>query len=132
MNYDLARELRDAGFPQMGDGDALILHNRKDPENDQTMSVIPWAIYVYHPQKGKEVMYAPSLSELIEACGESFEALTMEHSHQGNGWNAIAFYGGRHGHGGSPEEAVARLWLAMKCVGVHIASEDNAAVGSME
>ena len=96
MHYQLAKELADAGFPQGGKGgyavppDKIVLRRE-----DRT--------------------YCPTLSELIEACGENFAWLRLESKR----WAARAFvndekdspYGGQ---GDTPEEAVARLWLALR------------------
>lgn len=69
MNYELALALKNTGFQQFGDGFALI-PNKKLPESDETMSSISWPLYVYNPENDKKVVYAPTLEELIEACGE--------------------------------------------------------------
>ena len=53
----------------------------------------------------------PTLSQLIEAC-EDFEALTKEHSLAGDEWVASSFHKRLFGRGSTPDEAVARLWLA--------------------
>lgn len=119
MTYELAKSLKDAGFPQTGDGFALV-PNRKLPESDETMSVIPWCQYVYHPtsEHGK-TLYAPTLTELIRACGEPFKYL---HFHQerfkpSNGqWSAKYRDANGKYHilwGHDPEEAVAHLYLAL-------------------
>lgn len=102
ISHELARQLKDAGFPQHIEG-----------------SLNPIA----------EPAYEPTLSELIAACGsdsplnlhfyplKGFEkweasnvALSMEALRQGaegkGGWGLIA-------NGATPEEAVARLWLAL-------------------
>lgn len=107
MNYKLAKELMDAGFPQRDDG--VTLHSDKcggwdnpDPEcRDDTRPMVP------------------TLSELIEACGEEFYGLTRI---EDDDWYATTFdmkLSKKKGHalaGGdykTPEEAVARLWLAL-------------------
>lgn len=87
MKYELIKKLKDAG---LGDGSFGFIDGTKVP-----------------------ILSGLSLSELIEACGDSFEGLTMEHSHTGNEWNALAFHLGQHGHGKTPEEAVANLWLEL-------------------
>jgi hypothetical protein len=56
--------------------------------------------------------YVPTLSELIEACEERFWKLTKRLN--ATGWVAIAKApNGGNANGSSPEEAVARLWLAL-------------------
>lgn len=89
ITYELAKELKDAGFPQN------ILGKVDD-----------WVVRM------------PSLFELIESCGDNFDYL--ERGTQG-GWYAYHENFGAteeescddSGHGSSPEEAVARLWLAL-------------------
>jgi hypothetical protein len=70
MSYELAKELKGVGFPQLGDGFALI-PLRELPESDPTMSRIPWCQYVFHPEEN--AVYEPTLSELIEACGRNLD-----------------------------------------------------------
>ena len=99
MEYDVAKELMDAGFTQGGNGswahpkDAIVI------------------------QSGDRV-YVPTLEELIEACEkkEGYEHFSLEH--QQLGWFASIeaqdeqTYSGSHQ--ATAEEAVARLWLALK------------------
>ena len=69
MDYKLAKQLKDAGFSQNG-GSGLCEEKHdhmKDREN------------CHHPSR-------PTLSELIEACGDRFEALIK----QAGGWVAIS------------------------------------------
>jgi hypothetical protein len=122
MNYQLVKQLKDAGFPQLGNGYALILDDIAlfESKEDQSMRSIPWALYVNNPVKDIEVLYSPTLSELIEACG--YEGFVM--------WESGGkFYAGKKKdgeRGGSyyddypnPEEgetleiAVTKLWLAL-------------------
>ncbi len=87
MNYELAKELKDAGFTK-GNIAAEMMEGEKET-------------------------YYPTLSELIEACGEEFEGVFKEI----DGWSASADkidgYKDYEGRGSTPEEAVARLWLAL-------------------
>ena len=97
MTYDSAKQLKDAGFPQSGKGkwvsppDVLVV--RRDDR-----------------------IYQPTLSELICACGENFVALQRISNETGIYWLAKtkdnASMGGTEASGNTPEEAVARLWLA--------------------
>ena len=101
MNYDLGKQLKDAGFPQKeSNGFPGILN----PDGDKTV-------------------YYPTLSELIEACGEGFSGLGRNQfraREERIAWLAsqkIDKFGnwlGLYGHGHSPEEAVANLWLALQ------------------
>lgn len=87
--YELAKKLKDAGFPQeMKDGSML-----DDGLNNEGY--------------GPETAYDPTLSELIEACGESFVML----GHRGSGWFSESI--SNIGNGTTPEEAVANLWLEL-------------------
>lgn len=54
------------------------------------------------------------LEDLIEACGERFWMLEARDLKQGN-WNASGYFkeGIQNTYGISPQEAVARLWLAL-------------------
>lgn len=96
MKYELAVELKEAGFPQQ--------HS--------------WVIgkYTEHCTKcasnktlGEYEACRPTLSELIEACGAFFGALTNRQTH----WVAVLAELTHLVEGSTPEEAVARLWLAL-------------------
>jgi hypothetical protein len=113
MNYELAKQLEDTWFPQeKGTGFALI------PQQDGTIKEIPWCQYVYRSERNQEgVVYAPSLEELIEACGDDFESVgrvphpeTKKLLH----WRAYSInLSSKPTHGQTPEEAVAKLWLEL-------------------
>lgn len=98
MDYELALELKNAGFPQMQFGRGL------------------WVIKdILYPTLSEKI-YAPTLEELIEACGDGFGELIRLGR---DGWsvtvysfsNVKEYYEGR-----TPVEAVARLWMALKIV----------------
>lgn len=80
MNYELAKELRLNGFPNSGF----------------------WKLESLNPKH-------PTLSELIEACGEDFYDLVRFSDR----WQARSPMLGNSNIGETPEEAVARLWLAL-------------------
>lgn len=88
MNYELAKKLKDAGFPY------------------------DWCIDGSPCLTGIEdsVNCLPDLSELIEACGENL--LTLQGCKE-LGWDAIYGLPPRTGQGKTPEEAVANLWLEL-------------------
>lgn len=107
MTYELAKELKEAGWP--------VLAERKKTRFLWVLSKKGWNIHFGRTKKqvinmellGNEVLPCPDLSELIEACGEDFESLGRE----ANMWFCIGplfLY-----EGTTPEEAVARLWLAL-------------------
>lgn len=86
MNYELAKQLKDAGFPQR-----------------QRKGTFPWKL------TKKEDCYVPTLSELIEACGDDLEEIKqmkesdlVSYKDDFERWleEAVA-------------EAVANLWIAL-------------------
>ncbi len=94
MTYERAKELKEAGFPHPGS--IIVKPYSGDPVSIPT----------------------PTLSELIEACGDGFDSLTNFGSEQ---WEALGntvyvSFGeelqAQH-MGKTPEEAVAKLWLAL-------------------
>lgn len=102
MNYELAKELKDAG---------LIFEEPQTREN--TYSYLDSKGYPCGPL-GKDAFYIPTLPELIEACGDDFDSL---HNTGGDWWAwSDSEYGeaaGVNKSGPTPEEAVAHLWLAL-------------------
>lgn len=96
MNYELAKELKEAGYPQGGDG-----------QWDGGPGTIATQ---------ETMAYIPTLEELIEACERDWRqmgALTVEHSQLGDEWVASAYHNPIHARGKTATEAVARLWLAL-------------------
>lgn len=87
MDYQLALKLKEAGFPQNG----------KDCN---------WIIDEESPL---DEIYTPTLSELIEACGEEFLSLAKF----GKIWEAFRHKELKPEVGNTPEEAVANLWLEL-------------------
>lgn len=126
LDYELGKELKDVGFPQNGKGERQYF---RSGVRDRTE----------YGHEG-EAVYFPTLSELIEACGDEFMSLRRAESYEykGKGWYPngmwIAYrknypkydepefdengeHVGTKTHGiqkeHSSEEAVARLWLAV-------------------
>ena len=105
IDYKLALALKDAGFPQEGKGKKQIYQNK-----------VPCEMASSEVDGGKhEVFYIPTLSELIEACGDGY--MTLERSKAG--WIAnispkentiISTY---PEHYENLEIAVAKLWLKL-------------------
>ena len=104
MTYELALKLKNAGFPQ-------------------TSSLFVWAIggdkcedeFTYLLREddswsANEIINAPTLSELIEECGEEFYALWVRGD---NTWFACKDMGDIGAEGSTPEESVAKLWLEL-------------------
>jgi hypothetical protein len=101
MDNSLAKDLKDAGFPQSGK--SCDTHS---DINDSTLV---------------EQFVHPTLSELIEACPKQMGSATfvLGSANQGKAWVACYFdFRANRGaelneSGQTPDEAVARLWLAL-------------------
>jgi len=85
MEYELAKELKDNNF--------------KTPRG------------IWFAEK-MEYLPAPTLSELIEACGEDFDRLILRSPTINPFWEAYNLKDERE-RGKTPEESVARLWLGI-------------------
>ena len=124
MNYELAKELKEAGLKP------IWLDAPDESKNFYGGRII----YGYtHPDFVPEgAIYRPNLSELIEACGDPFAALYHRNTAElvcndlhgkevirGKDWVAryydikLGSFNEKFGWGDTPEEAVARLWLAL-------------------
>ena len=94
MNYKLAKKLEKAGYPQPAEGGGY-LHNKKG----------------WYAENNKP--YPPSLSELIEACGDDFVGIYKDKGWIA-AWRAEKDYNDyKKAQGKTPEEAVAKLWLEL-------------------
>lgn len=102
MNYELVKKLKDAGYPIKYTLGALA----------------------YDQEPPSQFIIDPTLSELIEACGDRFEKLEYNpyHDETVEDWYTTGCDDRKHkpgeysGHtiwGKTPEEAVANLWLAL-------------------
>ena len=116
MDYELCKKLKEAGFPINGSGDFL----ERSIEIDESGIITTNSVYV------------PTLSELIEACGDKFEWLGL-YKAEPYGYKDDEFFnrdkwvcgkwedsGCSEGSyfieetfGSTPEEAVANLWLEL-------------------
>ena len=99
MKYALALELKNAGYEQKKNR-VSFLNNYIDNEGNLITE--------------GEMVYCPSLSELIEACGEKFHGIYIA----GGDWKTHGFRSNKewddvYTHGSTPSESVARLWLAI-------------------
>lgn len=110
MTYELCKKLKDAGFPQTGKGE--LYETEEGRLSREKMGPID-SVGTYLTQ----VVYFPTLSELIEACGNKFEAFERHEHAQGTKWCAVGYIDGeddvRVFTEKTPEEAVANLWLAL-------------------
>jgi len=118
--YELAKQLKDAGFLQLGKGGALFLDPRADiveNEADRPVSSLSWETYCHlkRPHGLSEAIYAPTLEELIEACGDKFWSLErdLDPDEIWGAYPANEIGDGPATFGSTPAEAVARLWLAL-------------------
>lgn len=94
MTYELAKQLKEAGLNQKEDGILIF--------PDATFVGFSSGVGVFHP----------TLSELIEACGEN--GLKIALIQLDNGWQASGRQGIGIEQGSTPEEAVANLYLALR------------------
>lgn len=104
MNYELAKELKDAGFPQMDNTDYFY---RKYPTGEYHRYT---SALLSEIEAGTDRIACPALSELIAACGQDFERLQYRAGNKlwlASGTDTITT------PKKTPEEAVARLWLAL-------------------
>jgi len=104
MDYKLAKQLKEAGYPHTtGQNDKNIggrWEHIKDKELTREMT---------HEE---QTVYIPPLSELIDACGSGFVLERFDQYRKKTWWRAKAIFG--TGEGKTPEEAVAKLYLALK------------------
>lgn len=99
MNYELAKKLKDAGFPT------------KEPNCDCSILWKSDKNYQKHINESHYYDWEPILEELLDACGDR---IMLNHNESGL-WTAS-----KHGEqlyiaeiSENREEAVARLWLAL-------------------
>ena len=130
MNYELALKLKNAGFPQKpkistGGVDGEIFggfYHVGMVDGDGAFGFFTdtqYAEYLKRDSSKHVIAKEPTLSELIEACGE-FSSLTK--SPRGTWYCAKSVNGSVELVVGdeysTPEEAVARFWLALIKTGV--------------
>lgn len=117
MDYKLAKELKEAGFPQAADEKGTL---RKGGSY-----LFPEGMTLATPKKKFDaaISYAPTLEELIEACNNLtvLRKTAPERGKLSARWIAEAWPYMLDVHtsqvqaiGDTPTEAVARLWLALQ------------------
>lgn len=124
MNYELAKELKEAGFPQ--NERTYYWEKCQGHEGELVISTAEWhdgwtnEFGDCHALSETALCAAPTLPELIEACGEDFHQIARivhtREARSGMRWQASAKKTKTTRHvtnGATPEEAVARLWLAL-------------------
>ena len=101
MTKEVAKKLLDCGFPKEK---CEMVYTGRLVEATSDIDGSPLGLMV------SEYFFAPSLSELIEACGDRFTLITGVDGK----WLATKYTGHNErnaGEGDTPEEAVANLWL---------------------
>ena len=115
MKYELAKELKDAGFD--GRMCPWVYYRLSTlPREEHQVLRVKGTLTGYSPDEVIGDVAAPTLSELIEACGDDFVSL-IKHDDK-SGWTAlktgdILFNQESNALGATPEIAVAKLWLAL-------------------
>jgi hypothetical protein len=127
MTYELAKQLKDAGFPQNTISHFALQSGfrRKGVAGLEEEPFWDWGIKHGGVFNSERDVACPTLSELIEACGEGFFAI----SHWYDGWQSEGgpiIEGPKEEDGKrpftaqlqfkfchTPEEAIAKLWLAL-------------------
>ncbi len=110
ISYELAKQLKDAGFPQEGSGKKIC-----EPGNTNIFTEC----------------YFPSLSELIEACMDFYYPSSFEMGGMNTWWAIIrenkiyrkALVPVQMGK--TPEEAVAHLWIELNKRGTVISKGEG-------
>lgn len=106
LTYELAKQLKEAGFPR-GEGRYIAPPAKPLSTTDTGAKDVA-------PVFSDEIVYEPSLSSLIEACGDEFQRLhayyqKLRKPTEWGAWSNV----GAVGFGATPLEAVARLYLAL-------------------
>jgi hypothetical protein len=116
ISFALAQKLKNAGFIPKTNSNAVYFIN------DHLKIRREDAFRMWYGDKSrvgldldlsKEVVYSPTLTELIEACGAPFYLSCTDTGH----WlaaNAANGEGGQTSEGETAAEAVARLWLLLE------------------
>ena len=109
MNHELALKLKETGFPQNLQACRVYFHYL----NDDEVKIIDFRKTLDDLPIG-EIAVIPTLSEIIEACGEKFDHI-QKSKDQHVKWRARAWVGTMPivEFGDTMEEAVAKLWLVL-------------------
>lgn len=106
LTYEQCKSLKDAGFPQKGEGQYVGNVALIKPEDFSPDGVVGIA--------QEDFAYLPTLSELIEACGTDFFKLIRQHAGGEHDWYAGDETNKLYAFGSTPIEAVCNLFLALK------------------
>ncbi len=118
ISFELAKQLKDAGFPQEVQ-ERIIAYNENMTEivigNEIVGQLIGEVKNLYDSPENRENVYVPSLSELIDACGEKFYELKRVGDRY-FATDGISKIGYSNLFYRNPDEAVAQLYLEInKC-----------------
>jgi len=111
IDFPTAKELKGAGYPSYGLNDGEVFCFSDSHEFDYC---IEGCRDCHKDRVYKYRFIAPTLSELIEACGDEFLELALTVN---GGWLArgrVPGYDEVAALENTPEEAVARLWVALQ------------------
>lgn len=108
MNYELAKQLKDAGYPQRETGNVKGFPG-----------YVGYGLGFLYNYNNEEPVYAPTLSELIEMCGDRFGELVFDKEeykcYPKKPWeNDIYASDTKNGWYSTPTESAAMLWLYTK------------------
>ena len=105
MDYTLAKQLKDAGFP-------FQAASKEDANDSKRRNQIFRYGQDNYGRAGSWLI--PTLSELIESCGEHSQ-FKVQWKKAFRNWRAGAYdEGAVYADGSTSEEAVARLWLTLQ------------------
>jgi hypothetical protein len=126
MNYELAKRLKEAGFPQEfkpGDfGICGIEEGCRDVHGWIDFDFKESDMYDGSGEYGcgdsnDGFIISPTLSKLIDACGDRFASLNLGIDKKFHAWatrtDTTKYIDEIYGEGTTPEEAVANLWLKL-------------------
>lgn len=122
MDYELAKELKEAGFPQRADNKSCFYWCSLEQVGSKTREVTPHIIWGSNGWVDSVLTRNPTLEELIEACGEDVTIRLQSYYNENDlhwqadtGGNFAPWDNERHiaEVGTTPTSAVARLWLAL-------------------
>lgn len=108
MDYKLFKMMKDKGFPQKGNG-KFIAHAIE--MNPSEIPLDTTKLSSSSNTKIDDLVYCPTLEELIEACEDRFDCLIRKYDSM---W--ICYEMGKQkwsGEGSTPREAVANLYLSL-------------------
>lgn len=100
ISYELVKQLKDAGFPFK---ECKIISLDTDCDRET----------IRFSEEEDKYFHIPSISELIEACGDNINMMNKVYSITGSPSWIVGRYGGIDAKADTLEEAVAKLWLAL-------------------